>query len=370
MLKNPLIIILALMSIASSAGSGQTPTAKEISPAAKAYLEAALNLIQENSVHKKSVDWNLVRPRVLKAAAGAEVPADTYEAIRLALRELKDSHSSLELSKELKDLEASRKPTRIDPNRFPLVRSPPPVDVQRGPEGYMHKVGGQVVARVVAPAYDAAAEDSSATQLRATQLQKVIADLDTNNPCGWIIDLRGNTNYDLWPMLAGIGPILGDGVVGGFRDADGNLVKWFYHDGKSGIRDLLGVEHSQASVTGKPYRSKNSALIAVLVDRKTTNSAEAIAVTLKGRPMTRFFGEPISITSIQRFPLSDGANLVLTVGVYVDRAGGEYADGLNPDELIPLTGRNPRAGEDAVIHAALGWIGEQSECTGRPSPSP
>ena len=89
-------------------------------------------------------------------------------------------------------------------------------------------------------------------------------------------------------------------------------------------------------------------------------------MTLKGRPMTRFFGEPISIASIQRFPLSDGANLVLTVGVYVDRAGGEYGEGLNPDELIPLTGRNPRAGEDAVIHAALGWIGEQSECASKP----
>lgn len=369
MLKKLLMIVLALASISSGYGSGQTPAPKEISPAAKAYLEAALDLIQENSVRKKSLDWNLVRQRALKAAAGAEVPADTYDVIRLVLRELRDTHSSLELSKELRDLEASRKPNKADPNRFLNVRPPSPADVQRGPEGYMHKVGGQSVARIVVPAYDAAAEDSSATELRATQLQRVIADLDASNPCGWIIDLRGNTNYDLWPMLAGIGPILGDGVVGGFRDADGNLVKWFYHDGKSGIRDLLGVEHDQASVTGKPYRSKSSALIAVLMDRKTTNSAEAIAVTLKGRPMTRFFGEPISITSVQRFPLSDGANLVLTVGVYVDRSGGEYPEGLNPDELIPLTGRNPRAGEDAVIHAALGWIGEQSECAGsKPSP--
>ena len=372
------MIILALMSIASSAGSGQTPSAKEISPAAKAYLEAALDLIQENSVRKKSVDWNLVRQRALKAAAGAEVPADTYDAIRLAIRELRDGHSSLELSRELRDLEASRKPNRNDkndPTRFlnirPAGQPPAQLEVQRGPEGYLHKAGGRVVARIVVPAYDAAAADSSVTELRATQLQRVIADLDTNNPCGWIIDLRGNTNYDLWPMLAGIGPILGDGVVGGWRDADGNLVKWFYRDGKSGIHDLLGVEHNQASVTGQPYRSKSSALIAVLMDRKTTNSAEAIAVTLKGRPQTRFFGEPISITSVQRFPLSDGANLVLTVGVYVDRAGGEYAEGLNPDELIPLTGRNPRAGEDAVIHAALGWIGEQAECANsKPSSGP
>ena len=364
MLKRLLMIILALASMSSGSGAGQTQAINEISPAAKAYLQAALDLIQENSVRKKSVDWNLVRQRVLNAAGAAQVPADTYDAIRLALRELKDSHSSLELSKELRDLEASRKPTKSDPTRFLNPRPPPSsTEVQKGPEGYIHKIGGQTVARIVAPAYDAVATESSATALRATQLQRVIADLDTGKPCGWIIDLRGNTSYDLWPMLAGIGPVLGDGMVGGFRDADGNLLKWFYREGNAGIRDLLGVEHNLASVSGRPYQSKSSALIAVLIDRKTTNSAEAIAVTLRGRPLTRFFGEPISITSaIQRFPLSDGANLVLTIGVYVDRAGGEYPEGLNPDELIPLSGRNPRAGEDAVIHAALGWIGEQSEC--------
>jgi len=55
------MIILALASMSSGSGAGQTQAAKEISPAAKAYLQAALDLIQANSVRKKSVDWNLVR---------------------------------------------------------------------------------------------------------------------------------------------------------------------------------------------------------------------------------------------------------------------------------------------------------------------
>ena len=79
--------------------------------------------------------------------------------------------------------------------------------------------------------------------------------------------------------------------------------------------------------------------------------------------MTRFFGEQISnLSATDKFALSDGANLVLTVGLYVDRAGSDYPEGLTPEEVIPLSGRNARAGEDAVIHAALGWIGEQSDC--------
>jgi len=363
MTKRLLVMILALASL-SFAPQGQTPTTKEISPAAKNYLQAALDLMKANAARKKAVDWNLVTQKALKAAAAAEVPADTYDAIRLALRDLKDTRAALELSKELRDLEATRKPNKADPNRFSFGRPSASVDVQHGPEGYVHKVGGRTVARVVVPAYDAESTEQSVAELRSTQLQRVIAELDASSPCGWIIDLRANTSNDLWPMLVGIGPILGDGVVGGFRDSDGNLLKWFYRDGKSGIRDLFGVEHEQAKVSGQPYRSKTSALIAVLIDRKTTNSAEGIAVALRGRPMTRFFGEPISITSaVQRFPLSDGAVLVLTVGVYIDRVGGEYPEGLSPDETIPISGRNPRAAEDAVIHAALGWIGEQADCT-------
>lgn len=363
MIKRLLVMILALASL-SFVPKGQTQGAKEISPAAKTYLQAALDLMQANSVRKKSVDWNVITQKALKSAAVAEVPADTYEAIRLAVRDLKDTRANLELTKGLRDLEAIRKPNKSDPNRVFFGRPPAAVEVQHGPEGYLHKVGGRTVARVVVPAYDAEATEQSVIELRSTQLQRVIAELDASSPCGWIIDLRANTSNDLWPMLVGIGPILGEGVVGGFRDSDGNLLKWFYREGKSGIRDLFGVEHEQAKVSGQPYRSKTSALIAVLVDRKTTNSAEGIAVALRGRPMTRFFGEPILITSaVQRFPLSDGAVLVLTVGVYIDRVGGEYPEGLSPDETIPISGRNPRAAEDAVIHAALGWIGEQADCT-------
>ena len=363
MTEKVLMIIVVIAGTSFAPRAGHLQTEKEISPAAKAYLQDALDTMEKNSLRKKSGDWNVIREKAFKAAAGAQSPTDTYDAIRLALRELRDNRSSLELSKELRDQEAAKKANKPFQMKFDPIRPSSSLEVQRGPEGYVNRIGGRAVARVVVPAYDAAPGESSAAELRATQLQKVITDLDAANPCGWMIDLRGNSSGDLWPMLAGIGPVLGEGVVGGFRDADGNLVKWFYRDGKSGIRDLFGVEHNLAGVTGPAYRLKSSALIAVLIDRKTINSAEAFAVTLRGRPRTRFFGEPISITSAtEKFPLSDGAKLVLTVGVYVDRAGGEYSQEMVPDELISIGNRNPREGEDPVIHAALGWIGEQAEC--------
>ena len=45
----------------------------------------------------------------------------------------------------------------------------------------------------------------------------------------------------MWPMLTGIGPILGDGAVGSFVAADGNIT-WFYKDGKTGTRNPAGLE--------------------------------------------------------------------------------------------------------------------------------
>jgi len=40
------------------------------------------------------------------------------------------------------------------------------------------------------------------------------ASADRDDLIGWIVDLRGNGGGNMWPMLAGVGPVLGEGVVG------------------------------------------------------------------------------------------------------------------------------------------------------------
>jgi C-terminal processing protease CtpA/Prc len=36
--------------------------------------------------------------------------------------------------------------------------------------------------------------------------------MDQGNLAGWIVDLRNNGGGNMWPMLTGIGSILGEGV--------------------------------------------------------------------------------------------------------------------------------------------------------------
>src|SRR5438270_7244326 len=48
----------------------------------------------------------------------------------------------------------------------------------------------------------------------ATRVQELIRAVDQPPACGWIVNLRQNGGGLMWPMLAGIGPLLGEGEAG------------------------------------------------------------------------------------------------------------------------------------------------------------
>jgi C-terminal processing protease CtpA/Prc len=103
--------------------------------------------------------------------------------------------------------------------------------------------------------------------------------------------------------------------------------------------------------------------VAVLIDRSTGSSGDAIAVAFRGRPNTRFFGEHTQrdSTANQTFTLSDGASLWLTVSVQADRTGRQYLDGLAPDEVFPATTHVTQPANDPVLQAALDWLSRRND---------
>ena len=74
------------------------------------------------------------------------------------------------------------------------------------------------------------ASDNEEIKAFASTIDGIILDLGKQRPCGWIVDLRSNTGGNMWPMLAGIGPVLGEGKVGGFIFPNGKEVSWFYKE--------------------------------------------------------------------------------------------------------------------------------------------
>ena len=174
----------------------------------------------------------------------------------------------------------------------------------------------------------------------------------------------------MWPMLTGIGPILGDGAVGSFVAADGNIT-WFYQDGKTGTRDPGRAGDRLADIwrTKPVAHSSFTAPVAVLVDNSTASSAEAITIAFHGRPNTRFFGDHTAgkSTAVQPFKLDDGAELYLTTAVDADRSGKPYPDGFTPDQVFPSTVASlPLEASDPVVLAAESWLTGSSVHWARP----
>jgi carboxyl-terminal processing protease len=247
----------------------------------------------KNALGRLSMNWDAVRKSALDHASGAEITVDTYDAIRLALRQI-NTHSFLQLSPELTEKEAARKKIKSpllakekpsDSPESEQRRQPSPFQSRKEPEGKLHKLGSHTIASIVIPMFV-----GEKGELFAAKLHRILRELEAAKPCGWIVDLRGNTGGNMWPMLVGVGPILGEGDVGAFKSDSGMIEKWRYQDGEASIIGSNGPEEVAAKITGTVYRLKNAPAAAVLIDRGTASSGEAIAVAFRGRNQTRSFG--------------------------------------------------------------------------------
>jgi C-terminal processing protease CtpA/Prc len=148
-------------------------------------------------------------------------------------------------------------------------------------------------------------------------------------------------------MLAGIGPILGEGTAGFFIGPDGSESEWGYAEGRS---YLSGSTIIRVSTPYPPLPAETK--VAVLLDEEVTSSGEAIAIAFIGRPNTRSFGTPTCglSTSNQTFNLSDGSSLFLTTAYMADRFREIYGASVEPDVLVE--------GVTATLEQAIAFLQE------------
>ena len=74
---------------------------------------------------------------------------------------------------------------------------------------------------------------------------------------GWIVDLRGNTGGNMWPMVAGVGPVLGNGVAGFFVPPVGASTPWSFPEGSrwSPLRPPLCLHSPKSFLPRSPQLS-------------------------------------------------------------------------------------------------------------------
>jgi len=332
-----IIVVLFISVLAACNGFSNTPVSStaipRLSPEATKYLNDALDLMQNNSINKDKIDWPTLRADMLNAANGAQIPADTYRIIKMALSRLNDHHSIFIDPQQASAAESGTSPTPM----------PPEIKLVENKFGY-----------VAVPGYWGLNEDL--INQYGTDMQKKIEEIDRQKPCGWIVDLRGNDGGNMWPMLIGIGPILGEGKAGSWVDADGSETEWAYLNGKG----MIDIEVA-SDVIGEPYHLANpEAPVAVLFGPKTASSGEVIVISFIGRTNTRTFGSNSGgyTTANEGFPLSDEAIIFLTTAVTEDRTGKLYSNAIIPD--VRTDGDNDHAGP--VPEDALQWLGDQPAC--------
>lgn len=210
---------------------------------------------------------------------------------------------------------------------------------------------------VLVPAFSGIRDDVQRDFAEA--LQDLIALTDEALPCGWIVDLRQNTGGNMWPMLAGLGPLLGEGELGFFVNPGGGRTAWGYADGASRMNGNALVQVSE------PYElGFDQPPVAVLTGPRTASSGEAIVTAFRGRPETRSFGAGTAglSTSNASIRLSDGAMILLTTSVFADRTGETYGGVIEPDEPINESPEGTPLTADDVIVRAMAWLGEQTQC--------
>ena len=334
-----LFLVLIMAGVLTSCG--QTPTSPTLTPTpilssqAKVYLTAALDIMQQHSVNRKKINWTTLRQQTFAIAAGAKTPADTYLAIQNALTELGDHHSFF-----LEPQPANQ-----------LAAGPITSDQQPHGQRLAHGIG-----YLELPHFEASEQAAKQYVMLA---QDAIRTADQVGTCGWMVDLRNNDGGNMWPMLAGVGPILGEGVAGSFVDPDGVKQAWGYSNGQAQLAGstIIGAESS--------YHLKHPLPpVAVLTGPVTASSGEAITVAFRGRPHTRSFGEPTAgvPTDNDAFSLSDGALLVLTVAVDADRTGQTYDSAIAPDQPVPVDLSQIGTPADRGVQAATTWLHDQEGC--------
>ncbi|UOY07309.1 S41 family peptidase [Muricauda sp. SCSIO 64092] len=304
----PFFLIILIVFVSCSSNEDDDPQANE---EVVNFLNEVVNIMGMYSINRDTIDWSNFRNQVLEKGSTAQRIDQTDDALRLALVLLGDNHSSI------------RKQNGTFVTGSNVNCPPPPLETVATPDdiGYIRvrSFGGV---------------DPEAVVAFAENIQEDIRTQDNQDITGWIVDLRNNTGGNMWPMLAGIGPILGEGTVGHFVGPDNSRYVWSFSDGVAILdsRPLVRVSENYELLNPNPK-------VAVLLNKAVISSGEAIAISFIGRENTMSFGSETCglSTANSGFTLSNGWTLGLTTAYMADRNQNVFGEPITPD--TPATNR-------------------------------
>ncbi|NII28728.1 hypothetical protein HB364_26845 [Pseudoflavitalea sp. X16] len=299
-------------------------------------FEQALELMQRNAL-RKDVDWDSLVVAARGQLSEATSIQDAHAVINQCLQRVQGAHSFVM---------PSRHAALYHNDTARLKRTPVLKELVGAIEYNMEDQG---IGYIAVPWVSTS--DPLVCTLIADSLQSLIGRLAAQGATRWIIDLRKNSGGNCWPMLAGIGPLLGNGVCGYFvRDARVTSIR--YQDGVA-LHNNTPMCKTSKSVTLADHQRQQ---MVVLTGPKTSSSGEILALAFKGMPHARLMGEPTAglTTANTTYDLYDGSTLVLTICREADRHGNICEGRIVPHDIIKPDPLHKE--EDVVKNNALMWL--------------
>jgi carboxyl-terminal processing protease len=368
--------------------------------------------MQKNAVRRHQVDWVALRRDAWALAKTAQTPTGTYQAIRFVLERLEEHHGGLLQPDEVQRFQEWIATNTVQGHGLSVIypecvvihifpggsaegagirvgdvveavngESPRPLDgghvvdlgqgtsvrltlrranrtqpimVTLTPGPYRvtemlrgHRLEGDIGYIDVPQVMGATA------QTYVTVAHQVLQELDRKMLRRWVVDLRHNIGGNLYVMLASVGPLLGEGEIGGLVNAKGVRYPWAYRDGG------VFVGKSRKASTRAAYRLKYPMpMVAVLTSRLTASAGEAVVMAFRERPKTCSFGESTAgvPTGLEDKRLSDGSLLRISSSLFSDRTGQTYLGPIPPDQPIEAAWNLLGTDRDPVLRSAVDWL--------------
>ncbi|WP_142724462.1 S41 family peptidase [Chryseobacterium sp. ON_d1] len=278
----------------------------------KLYIEKAISIMEMNSVNKNKIDWKKIKENALEEGKDKNSIRETYPIIRNILGKLGDQHSKF-FKPEV--VEAYLKRYKEVGIAFPYPKD---------------SLIGADIAYVTVPAI--AILNNEDWNEYVESFYAKIKKLDHKNPKCWVIDLRENDGGMFAPMFKAVYPFLGRKNVVGSMDNTGEIKYFNYKDS-----NIYFGSYIIGAIATPDIELKNKNIpIFVLTSKKTASSGEFLAASFKGQKNVKIIGTNTQgLTSDNsEFKLEDGAFLVLTTGILIDRNKREYrrvGEGISPD---------------------------------------
>lgn len=268
------------------------------------YVKKAVKLMNKHGLFAEGPAWEAARSSAL--ASQPSTMEEAYDVCREALKVAGGKHSFLSTVERQQASAAEDKET-----------APSVTLLEDG------------IVLITLPHFSGQSQDDNQRYARAV----LDALPETEDIKGAVIDLRGNTGGNMYPMIAAIHRFLPDDTILRFKSRQFStpITKIF-------ILNSVGLQEQMLILCP----------VALLTDDMTASSGEATLLCFRGLASARSFGAPTAGYASANTPyrMPDGSQLVLTTSCDMARTGEIFCDDpIAPD--VPT---------DLPLEDALAWL--------------